>query len=91
MLNLYKFYDQPEELDGYEIKDTFLPEIVVPECVNTKKRVEPWVEKIIAMDSLTSVTYAREVLKRRWPEAEEEIKKWPGEWKRYQAFLAELG
>lgn len=84
MLNIYKYYDAPESLNGIEeYKQNLISTGDVPKIVNFAlyiiKDRWPEAEPIIMKHSYKALQYTKELIKGRWIEAEPVIMKDPGD------------
>ena len=71
-MNIYKYYDKPGELRGYEQATMVVPELAYSYAKKTGKRF-PEGERAIAIEAYYAYGYAREVLEGRFPEGEAAI------------------
>jgi len=75
-MNLYKYHNNPEQLDGYEKRAFRVPELAYDLAMEKGKRV-PEAEPAIMRNPYLAYHYAREVIGDRWPEAEPVIMRDP--------------
>ena len=80
MLNIYKYYDEPKSLPLYSYELMYalnlLPLMVQRGDDITEEQLEP-VKNIIQRDPELAYTYAKNIIKGEWPEAESTILKEP--------------
>jgi hypothetical protein len=80
MLNFYRYYSYRESLDNYSKYDKLIQHAVWYHF--DRDDMSP-IEHIIARSPRTSLRYAKDVIKGRWSEAEQYIKKDRYYWKVY--------
>ena len=89
MLNIYKYYDDYQSLDGIEeykqkiISSGNMSKMLAFAKDIIKGRWEE-AEPVIMKDVWYAYLYAKDIIKGRWEEAEEYIKQDPMRWDRYK-------
>ena len=83
-MNLYRYYTEPRDLNGYRDRDSHVPEYAYDELEALRNhmstdQVEKY-EKVISSSAMYSAKYAIYVLDDRFPLGEPAIKKVP-EWR----------
>jgi len=75
-MNLYNLHTNPEQLHGFDIAPYKLPKLAY-ELAKKNPELRPKLEPAIMKDPRYAYWYARDILKRPWPEAEPYIMKDP--------------